>query len=217
MFKKMALMAAVAGAAFAATPAAAATSFNTNFDSVAVPAGGYTVVQSVEGWNTWSGRGIELQNNAAGTPHSQNNLVELDSNPGPGSNSAMYYNIDPGVYKLNFFYSARPNVAADSNIINVFLSTGAIGSALGAGQIASLTANGLGDTSWTETTLFFTVSQSSKLVFAAAGKDDTLGGYLDTMSLSAIPEPATWAMMIVGFGMVGGAMRRRRTQSAVTA
>jgi hypothetical protein len=25
----------------------------------------------------------------------------------------------------------------------------------------------------------------------------------------AIPEPATWAMMIVGFGMVGGAMRRR--------
>ncbi len=32
----------------------------------------------------------------------------------------------------------------------------------------------------------------------------------------AIPEPATWAMMIAGFGMVGGALRRRR-QSAVTA
>jgi hypothetical protein len=26
----------------------------------------------------------------------------------------------------------------------------------------------------------------------------------------AVPEPATWAMMIVGFGTVGGAMRRRR-------
>ncbi len=26
-----------------------------------------------------------------------------------------------------------------------------------------------------------------------------------------IPEPATWAMMIIGFGMVGTAMRRRRT------
>jgi hypothetical protein len=24
-----------------------------------------------------------------------------------------------------------------------------------------------------------------------------------------IPEPATWAMMIAGFGMVGGMMRRR--------
>lgn len=26
----------------------------------------------------------------------------------------------------------------------------------------------------------------------------------------AIPEPATWAMLITGFGLVGGAMRRRR-------
>ncbi|MBY0520051.1 MAG: PEPxxWA-CTERM sorting domain-containing protein, partial [Sphingomonas sp.] len=25
----------------------------------------------------------------------------------------------------------------------------------------------------------------------------------------AVPEPATWAMMIGGFGIVGGAMRRR--------
>lgn len=28
---------------------------------------------------------------------------------------------------------------------------------------------------------------------------------------SAVPEPASWAMMMVGFGVVGGAMRRRRT------
>ena len=31
---------------------------------------------------------------------------------------------------------------------------------------------------------------------------------------SAVPEPATWAMLIAGFGMVGGAMRRRRTTIA---
>lgn len=29
-----------------------------------------------------------------------------------------------------------------------------------------------------------------------------------------VPEPATWAMLIVGFGIVGSAMRRRRTSSA---
>jgi PEP-CTERM motif len=27
---------------------------------------------------------------------------------------------------------------------------------------------------------------------------------------AAVPEPATWAMMIVGFGLIGGAMRRRK-------
>lgn len=29
--------------------------------------------------------------------------------------------------------------------------------------------------------------------------------------VAAVPEPATWAMMIVGFGLVGGALRRRKT------
>ena len=31
---------------------------------------------------------------------------------------------------------------------------------------------------------------------------------------AAVPEPATWAMMIAGFGLVGGAMRRRKTSVA---
>jgi hypothetical protein len=28
-------------------------------------------------------------------------------------------------------------------------------------------------------------------------------------SVGAVPEPASWAMMLAGFGIVGGAMRRR--------
>lgn len=31
-------------------------------------------------------------------------------------------------------------------------------------------------------------------------------------SVAAVPEPATWALMILGFGIVGSALRRRRTQ-----
>lgn len=34
-----------------------------------------------------------------------------------------------------------------------------------------------------------------------------------TVGVPAIPEPATWAMMIGGFGLVGGALRRRRSLS----
>jgi hypothetical protein len=33
------------------------------------------------------------------------------------------------------------------------------------------------------------------------------------VGVPAIPEPATWAMMIGGFGLVGGALRRRRALS----
>ena len=36
-------------------------------------------------------------------------------------------------------------------------------------------------------------------------------------SVSAVPEPATWAMMITGFGLAGTAIRRRRTTFAVAA
>jgi len=32
---------------------------------------------------------------------------------------------------------------------------------------------------------------------------------IGTTATGAVPEPATWAMMIAGFGMIGGALRRR--------
>ena len=35
-------------------------------------------------------------------------------------------------------------------------------------------------------------------------------------NIAAVPEPATWAMMIGGFGMIGASMRRRRQQVRVT-
>ena len=33
------------------------------------------------------------------------------------------------------------------------------------------------------------------------------------IAIQSVPEPATWAMMILGFGLVGGAMRRRASIS----
>ena len=35
--------------------------------------------------------------------------------------------------------------------------------------------------------------------------------------LTDVPEPATWAMMIAGFGLAGAAMRRRRVASVTFA
>ena len=46
------------------------------------------------------------------------------------------------------------------------------------------------------------------------------GSYAGTLNFSpmggAVPEPATWAMMIGGMGMIGGAMRRRKVSTKVS-
>jgi hypothetical protein len=54
------------------------------------------------------------------------------------------------------------------------------------------------------------------LTFLAVG---TPGGappisFLDGVSLTAVPEPASWALMLAGFGLVGLAARRRTTTLA---
>lgn len=44
----------------------------------------------------------------------------------------------------------------------------------------------------------------------ATGRDMGFRTYVDT----AVPEPATWALMLAGFGLAGGALRRRRIAPA---
>jgi hypothetical protein len=39
----------------------------------------------------------------------------------------------------------------------------------------------------------------------------------DLYKAGAVPEPAAWAMMLTGFGLVGGALRRRNAKAAVPA
>jgi hypothetical protein len=45
---------------------------------------------------------------------------------------------------------------------------------------------------------------------------DIVGAFGANIELAGVPEPATWAMTIVGFGGVGAALRRRRLQAAPT-
>lgn len=68
-----------------------------------------------------------------------------------------------------------------------------------------------------------TITLSNLTGYTGNGQD-AIGGQAGTFAqvkqlsfegVSAVPEPATWAMMITGFGLAGAALRRRRT--AVTA
>jgi hypothetical protein len=42
-------------------------------------------------------------------------------------------------------------------------------------------------------------------------------GYSSQLDFAPVPEPAAWGLMIAGFGMAGGALRRRRTERVAIA
>jgi hypothetical protein len=78
---------------------------------------------------------------------------------------------------------------------------------------ADITAHGV---NWKLfSTSFSATSQHTDIVFnngTAARNDGAGDNYagLDNVRLTAVPEPATWAMMIAGFGLAGATLRRRR-------
>ena len=67
-------------------------------------------------------------------------------------------------------------------------------------------------------------SQNPIVTFLFSGLDQTLvGGFrmtstqnafeIDNISVDAVPEPATWAMMLLGFGAIGFSIRRRKSNA----
>lgn len=61
-------------------------------------------------------------------------------------------------------------------------------------------------------TFAYSIGQTTDLVLTNGNSASTRGGgtrLTFNVPQSPIPEPATWAMMIAGFGLVGAAMRRR--------
>lgn len=60
--------------------------------------------------------------------------------------------------------------------------------------------------------------------FDGSAYDDTPGAYQITFAgvtfgpaaTGGVPEPATWAMMLMGFGAIGAGLRRRRTRTTVS-
>lgn len=57
---------------------------------------------------------------------------------------------------------------------------------------------------------FVATSSSTMIGFNNLTGAENAGVLLDAVSVAGVPEPSTWALMILGFGLVGGAMRRRQ-------
>lgn len=208
--KKIAALLAIAGFAIAGQASASVNLVvNGSFENApGLGLNSWTVYagSSLPGWTSTSGAGIEVQSGVAGQAADGHNLVELDSH----NNSNMWQDIATVVgheYEFSFAYSGRPGVSADSNLIGYSF-----------GDIAGkITAKGTNATIWNYQpfSTFVATSTSTRLSFWALGKSDSLGGYVDDVSITdltvpaPVPEPETYAMLGLGLLAVGIARRRK--------
>jgi len=188
---------AAAALAVAASGAQANLVNNGSFEADSQANGTWAIYSNLTGWTGIPN--IELRNNVAGTAQDGVNFVELDSN----GNSGMSQSITgTGLYELSFWYSARPNVAAGSNGLD--FSFGSLSDNVLYGVAGGAVNN------WQHYTALVTLSGPTTLTFSAAQTSDSLGGSLDNISVTAVPEPETYAMLLAGLGLMGTIARRRK-------
>lgn len=212
---KMILAAVLATAALGA-PASAATlltngSFEEKPGSLFTASGnGWAVYPTIPGWTT-SGQGVELQTDAAvGSIDAQNGevYVELDSHPNPGSNSAIQQLVNitsVGDYLLRFFYSPRTGDPKTNKIEYSFNGVKTVLTGPGSDPKTSV-----GEWTLIEKMYNVTAVGHYSLEFAAKGTEDTLGGFIDNVSLAAVPLPAAGMLLLTAFGGLGLARRLKR-------
>lgn len=152
---------------------------NGGFEQPAIGAGSVQSFPSVPGWGLASGAGIEVQNQVAGTPFEGTQLVELDSD----GSSAIYQDVitqPGGRYDLGLAYSPRPGVT--DNGVEAWL---------GGRRVASFDAagDGLGDTLWYQVVVRVqALAASSRLELRDRGPSDSVGGYVDAVSMQPAIE-----------------------------
>ena len=116
----------------------------------------------------------------------------------------------------NMFTFATPDA---SNLVNATIST----SALGGNDIdfTSVFLNGIAFTLSPTGTFEFGSLENTSLMAGALntltvnGQNNGNSAFSGTLAFSnvpAVPEPATWAMMLLGFGLMGGMLRSAKSR-----
>jgi PEP-CTERM motif len=228
----------LAGTALAAlsVPAHATTVFSDNFnteDDGPLNGGSALNYTGFANFNSTGAGFVDVVNSGDFGIICAGKCVDLDGSPGPGSLesiSSFAFNAGDKI-RLSFDIGGSQRSGASDSYLAGFTFLSAInmvdygfnffgsdtivfpGSTFTTGVSTSTGING-GDPFATRS-IFFTAGNAGSLRFNfSSSSADNIGPLLDNVSLdiSAVPEPASWAMMIAGFSLVGAGMRRRATK-----
>lgn len=127
------------------------------------------------------------------------NFLDLDGSTRNAGKITTHtaFSLNPGItYLLSFDLGSSKY--GDTNSVNVSLGNFS--------EIFTLAPNA----GWQQFTRSFTVlsGMSSNLSFDHAGGDN-MGLMLDNVSVTAVPEAETYALMLAGLGLIGFSVRRR--------
>ena len=116
-------------------------------------------------------------------------------------------------YRVTFDLSANPDGPNGMKRLTVSASNGAAESRFYDLTDANSPANMLYQTNTYD---FIAGNTYADLAFRSA-VFDPYGVVLDNVTISVVPEPAVWGLMLTGFALTGASVRRRRRARHVTA
>lgn len=211
---KLALSAAVAALALSATAANAAVTFtSTAFEIDPSVASGQTTVMT---FDNPAAAGYTIIPGATVTAGTTANEYAA-----PAGDATTYYYVQGGgqaifssikaLTELSLYIGSLDNY----NSIE-FWSGGVGGTSVGTWSgLDYAPANGDQGAGVTNRRFYFDFGGST--VDTVVFKSTSNSFEFDNIAVSAVPEPGVWALMIAGFGMMGAALRRRRSVAGVLA
>lgn len=140
-----------------------------------------------------------------------NRSLDLNGNF-PGSISQTFDVVSGQTYKVTFYLAGNTDGGPDIKTLTTTSTDATI-------LFSSFNTAGRShpDMGWTPISFEFTASGLTEtLTFLSTTVDgNAFGPALDNVTVAAVPEPSTWAMMILGFLGVGFLAYRRKDESAL--